>query len=263
MSDLSSPLARPYAGGSGPLGVLLLHGFTGTPAHMRPLGDALVAAGHRVRIPLLPGHGTSLSDMNRTGWRDWLAAAKSEYSLLRSECALTAVCGLSMGGILALILAEEYVLDGVITISAPLYLRKPLSRLAPLLAPVMPYARWSRAQVKKKSGEKYRDDFLREYSIGYSGVPTGRVRDLTHLTFLAHRDLYAVSAPILVVSSGKDETVSAVSARRILSGVSSRVRQELLLPNSRHVSPIGPDRALLTARVIGFLSDIQKEAQTP
>lgn len=253
MSDLSSPYARPFSGGEGSHGVLLLHGFTGTPAHLRPLGDALVQAGYSVRVPLLPGHGTSLEDMNKSTWRDWLACARQEYSVLARSREKVSVIGLSMGAILALLLAEEYVVERVVTISAPIFLRKPLSRLAPLLSPVYPYARWSRAQVKKKSGEAQGDDFLREYSIGYSGVPTRRVRDLTHLTRMADKNLYAVAAPILVVSSGRDETVSSQSARRILTGVSSRRKETLLLPNSRHVSPIGPDRELLTQEVLKFL----------
>ena len=221
MADRASPLARPCSGGEGPLGVFLICGFSDAPARLRPLGEALARAGCRVRLPLLAGRGAFSDGTEPTGWRDWLAAARREYSALRKECRRTAVGGLSMGGVLALLLAEEYVLDGVVAISAPMFPRR---------ACLSPRAR--------------------------------RSKDAARLTRMADRNLYAVSAPILVVSAGKDETAAARSAGRILSGVSSRVKEELVLPHTRQESPDGPDRELLIQSVTAFLSDIQEGKRT-
>ncbi|MDT4933686.1 MAG: carboxylesterase, partial [Pseudonocardiales bacterium] len=66
--------AEPFSADGGPVGVILSHGFTGTPASMRPWAQHLAAAGYTVRLPLLPGHGTSWQETNRTRWQDWYGA---------------------------------------------------------------------------------------------------------------------------------------------------------------------------------------------
>ena len=71
--------------GSAETGFLLCHGFTGTPASMRAWGDHLAGAGFTVRCPLLPGHGTVWTDMNRTTWPDWYGAARTELLSLRES----------------------------------------------------------------------------------------------------------------------------------------------------------------------------------
>src|SRR5262245_58641905 len=82
--------------GDGP-GCLLLHGFTGTPAEMRPIGERLAASGYAVRAPLLPGHGALVEDLARTSWRDWFAAAEEDWTELGKRGKPRAVAGLSMG----------------------------------------------------------------------------------------------------------------------------------------------------------------------
>ncbi len=100
---------RAFEGGSGELGVLLCHGFTGSPGgSLRPWAEHLVEAGFRVRLPLLPGHGTTWEQLNETSWTDWYATVETAFRLLRQECRAVFIGGLSMGGSLALRLAERY-----------------------------------------------------------------------------------------------------------------------------------------------------------
>ena len=56
------------------VGVLLSHGFGGTPAGVQPWADHLTSLGHDVEVPLLPGHGTTWQQMAKTTWRDWYGA---------------------------------------------------------------------------------------------------------------------------------------------------------------------------------------------
>src|SRR5690349_5123499 len=101
------PGAEPFAHDGGDTGVLVCHGFTGTPQSMRPWAERLAADGLTVRLPRLPGHGTTWQEMNRTRWADWLAAAERSFAELVDRCDRVFVMGLSMGGALALRIAER------------------------------------------------------------------------------------------------------------------------------------------------------------
>jgi carboxylesterase len=107
MTDIL-PGAEPFSAAGGPAGVLVLHGFTGNPQSMRPLAQALAAAGFTVELPLLPGHGTSIDDMLTTGWADWSGAAEAAYIDLAGRCSRVVVAGLSMGGTLTCWLASRH-----------------------------------------------------------------------------------------------------------------------------------------------------------
>ena len=80
------------------VGVLLLHGFTGSPASMRPWAHFLNDRGFTVRVPLIPGHGTRWQVLNKTKWEQWPAKAQQELDLLIGECRKVFIFGLSMGG---------------------------------------------------------------------------------------------------------------------------------------------------------------------
>ena len=100
------PGAEPFAADGGSIGVLLSHGFTGSPQGLRPWAEHLAAAGYTVRLPRLPGHGTSWQEMNATRWTDWYAEIERAYdALCRREHVFAG--GLSMGGALVTRLAEE------------------------------------------------------------------------------------------------------------------------------------------------------------
>ena len=92
----------------GPNGVLLVHGFTGTPQSMRPWAEHLEAAGFAVSLPRLPGHGTHWKELNQTAWTDWYAHADAAFAALRARCDRVFLAGLSMGGALSLRLAEQH-----------------------------------------------------------------------------------------------------------------------------------------------------------
>ena len=103
--DFSSPVCQPFFLEGGSHAVLLIHGFTGSAGHMRPLGEALHAQGFTVQGINLPGHATSMEDMGRTQWQDWLQAAKEACVALKDRYEHVSVAGLSMGGVLTLLLA--------------------------------------------------------------------------------------------------------------------------------------------------------------
>ena len=100
------PGAEPFFHAGGSTGVLLCHGFTSTPQSMRPWADYLVNAGLTVSLPRLPGHGTTWQELGRTRWEDWYGEVDRAYEELRGQASEVFVMGLSIGGCLALRLAE-------------------------------------------------------------------------------------------------------------------------------------------------------------
>ncbi len=232
--------------GQGGAGLLLLHGFGGTAGQMRFLANGLHEAGYTVYAPLLPGHGTTLEEMNQFSWRDWLTAARLAYSRLREECSSVAVAGHSMGGVLALLLAEEYPVDAVITLSAPLKLLRHGAALTPLMGVFLPFVRWEPMRLS--------EEFLSEDYIGYDGLPTARIADLNRLMCRARRNLFAICAPLLTIQSDDDEIVHPDSPRLIAGGVSSAVRQSIRLTHSMHLIHLGPERGEILRQMLTFLN---------
>ena len=247
--------AKPFSFAGGRTGVLLLHGFTGSPGHLRPLGEALRPAGYTIHAPLLPGHGTTLEDMNRCSWRDWLAFARTEYAALRESCDTVVVAGLSMGGTLAALLAEEYPVDGLLLYSPCMRMRQKTAPFAKAAALVKPYVRWP----EEHRGSQEPDyDELRQYNCGYSGIPVAKAYDLYRLVTRANLSLFAVTAPVLVFQGRLDTTIDPQGAPHVIKSVSSEEKELVWLEKSRHLCTIGPEREELFARTLAFLEHIRQ-----
>lgn len=219
-------------------GVLLLHGFTGTIAHMRPLADHLHGMGFTVTGFNLPGHATDMADMRGVTWQHWLEAAKDGLQRLRGQCEFVCAAGLSMGGCLTLILAEQMQVDAAATLSAPMGTKAPLW-LAPLAAPFVRTVHWSA-----------HTDLDERYDYGYAGFPTASGAHLSRLIRMSRQDLHAVTCPLLVVQSHGDRTITADSAEVILRGVSSEKKSVLWLADAPHVCTISADAPEI-ARAVG------------
>lgn len=235
--------------GHGGHGILLMHGFCGSSCQMRFLAQGLHENGYTVSVPLLPGHGSRLQDMNYTSCWEWLTCVRRAYTSLWAECASVSVIGHSMGGVLALILAEEYPADAVITLAAPMRLSGVRALFAPFARPVslfLPY-------LYRLENMRYPEGFLLTDHIGYDGLPVARVHDLRKLILLARRNLFAVTAPLLAVQAEDDAAVSHTSPGVIASGVSSRIRQTRFLPEGGHLLPLCPQRETLLQIILSFL----------
>ena len=130
-------VCRPFEHRGNDCGVLLIHGFTGSCAQMRPLADALAARGYTVRTINLPGHASTEEDMARSDWQQWLHAAKEAAYQMMQEVRVFTVCGLSMGGVLALLIAQQMRVDICVPISAPTAVKSRALPLAGLAAPII------------------------------------------------------------------------------------------------------------------------------
>ena len=243
--DFTAPECQPFLLEGGDHGVLLIHGFTGSAGHMRLIGEGLHAQGFTVKGINLPGHATSMEDMGRTGWQDWLNAARSAAAEMKEKYAHVSVAGLSMGGVLTLLLAEEMELTACAPISAPMAVQNKLMPFAKLAAPFIPMTWWGDDPERPSVLDK-------RYDHGYPGFPTKCAASLSKLIGMARRNLQAITCPILAVQSHADETISADSADVIIAGVSSRVKSALWLENVPHVCTISPEHPRI-AEAIGEL----------
>ena len=229
----AEPFAFPGGPAGGGTGVLLVHGFTGSPFSMRPWGEHLAAEGFAVRGPLLPGHGTRWQDANLTTEQDWVDAVTGAFDELRAECDRVVVAGLSMGGTLAIRLAELRPDDvaALVLVNPSLLTERLDAKLLPLLARLTPS--WTAiANDVKKPGVDER---------AYPKLPTRAVLGLRRLWRATRADLARVSAPLLVFRSVTDHVVEPASVRVLLAGVSSSDTTEVLLEDSYHVATLDND----------------------
>ncbi|MGV9254021.1 alpha/beta hydrolase [Streptomyces sp. NPDC003697] len=227
------PEAEPFRHEGGEVGVLLCHGFTGSPQSLRPWAEYLAARGLTVSLPLLPGHGTRWEDMQLTGWQDWYAEVDRELRALRRRSARVFVAGLSMGGALALRLAARHgeAVDGVVVVN-------PANRVHGLSAYALPVARHL---VRSTRGIV--SDIAKEGSteLGYDRVPLHAAHSLRSFFRLVDGELPQVTQPLLLLRSPQDHVVPPADSARVLSRVSSVDVTEILLEHSYHVATLDHD----------------------
>lgn len=233
-------------------GILLIHGFTGTCAHMRKLADELAVRGYTVRTINLPGHATSESDMAKADWQKWLHAAKQAAYDMMQEVRTFTVCGLSMGGVLALLVAQQMKADACVAISAPTAVQNPLLPLARLLAPLRPRTAWSTPPERQQKLDA-------AYDYGYSGFPTAKAADLYKLIRMARQNLFNITCPILCIQSAADHVISKTSADDILMGVSSEIRQKLWLRDVPHVCTLSKELPSIAEAIDSLMKRAEAE----
>ncbi|MFE7208942.1 alpha/beta hydrolase [Streptomyces sp. NPDC001698] len=227
------PGAEPFRHEGGEVGVLLCHGFTGSPQSLRPWGRYLAQRGLTVSLPLLPGHGTRWEDMQLTGWPDWYAEVDRELRVLRESCARVFVAGLSMGGALALRLAARHgdAVAGVVVVN-------PANKVHGLSAYALPVARHVVRTTKGIASDIALEGAA---ELGYDRVPLHAAHSLRNFFRMVDGELPQVTQPLLLLRSPQDHVVPPVDSARILGRVSSTDVTEVLLEHSYHVATLDHD----------------------
>ncbi|QDP97626.1 alpha/beta fold hydrolase [Microlunatus elymi] len=255
-----------YAAGDGSIGVLLIHGFTGSPASMRPWAEQLAAAGYRVRVPRLPGHGTSWQELNLTRWQDWYATVKRSYADLSVQTDKIVVCGLSLGGALALRLAARQrvrerralhrsrrpgrpaeqsptPLVGLCLVNPALHNADPRLPLLPLLK----HLTGSVAGISNDIARPFADE------LAYNRTPLRALASMVQLWDLTIAGLHRVDQPILLFRSRHDHVVGPTSARILHERVSSTDVTEHELQKSFHVATLDYDADFIVSESLRFI----------
>jgi len=241
--------AEPFEFEGSDIGVLVLHGFTGSTQSMRYLGENLHRKfGFTVVGPRLPGHGTSPDDMETTTYLDWLAAAEEALKALAARKRKVFVTGLSMGGTLTLNLGARH---GSL-----------ISGIAPIAGAVGPLsegfaeALFINPAPKRLPGIGSDIKAPDVTELAYAEVPVAKMNDVSVLIMATSSLLPRITAPVLVIHGREDHVVPAANAMRIVNAVSSSEVRLLWLDESYHVATLDNDKDLIVARVGGFFAEL-------
>ncbi|MBD8869168.1 alpha/beta hydrolase [Nocardioides donggukensis] len=251
-----NPAVAPYSAPARPdllssprrVGVLLSHGFTGSPASMRPWGQFLADRGYAVEVPRLPGHGTTWQEMNGTGWDDWYAEVTRAFDKLVAENDQVVVGGLSMGGALALRLAADRSADvrGVVLVNAAVASTNRQLLAVPALKHVLKSMPGIGNDIKKPGADE----------LGYDRTPLRALASMLAAWKPLRTALADVSAPILLFGSTEDHVVDPSSAALIQSTVGSRDVRERLLEDSYHVATLDNDAPTIFEESAEFIERV-------
>lgn len=250
MTDLPAnliPGAEPTSWEGGPVGVLVLHGFTGNPGSMRALAERFAAAGYTVDLPLLPGHGTVVDDMLDTGWSDWAAHAEARYAALAERCEQVVVVGLSMGGALTAWLGSEHPeIAGLVCINA--------------VVSVPPGMREAVQQVLASGADRFEGigSDIAEPGVVETAYPETPLAPL--LTMFDAADnlgdrMARITSPMLIVTSRQDHVVPPENSDLLAEAVSGPV-ERLWCERSYHVVTQDYDKELVVEAALEFAAKV-------
>jgi carboxylesterase len=226
-----SPFSSPFTGTGPRAGVVVSHGFTGSPHGVRDWASSLASAGFAVRLPLLPGHGTSWQELAKIRWQDWHAALDTAYLELAEECDVVVMAGLSMGGALALRIAATRPVAGVVVVNPGLVIDDPRAPLAGILKYVL------------KSTPAIANDILKpDMDEGaYPRTPVAAAHELNKMFKDTVRLLPRITAPVRVYRSAVEHVVSDSSMVALHRGLTNAPLEVVRLENSYHVATMDND----------------------
>ncbi len=244
---LSLP-ARPELTGGRPIGVLLVHGFSGSPASMKPWARHLAELGYAVEVPLLPGHGTRWQDLNQVAWTDWYDEAARSFDRLRAACDAVVVCGLSMGGSVALRLAEERgdEVSGIVLVNPFVSSTRKELVVLPVLKHVVPALKGVINDIKKPGQDE----------VGYPKLPLKGLAAISAMWKVVVPALGRVTQPVLYFRSAEDHVIDASSSPTVLGAVGSTDVEERILANSYHVATLDHDAERIFAESAEFVARV-------
>jgi carboxylesterase len=234
-------------------GLLLVHGFTGSPASLRPLAEMLARRGYAVELLRLPGHGTHFREMLPTRYDDWREAVIAGAKALAARTERIVFVGLSLGGTLSLDAATSGTNPaGVVTINAQILNREGLAvRLAPLIERLLPIVPPKLAGLTPNDIAKPRTE-----EQAYGWVPTAAGNSILRALSRVRGQLETLSCPVLVMYSRNDHSVPPENSRALLKLIDPKLTEELVLERSYHVATLDYDLELIEERVAQFADRI-------
>ena len=228
---------------AGPVGVLLLHGYTATTAEVRLLASNLHEKGYTVAGPLLAGHGTRPADLNQVTWQNWVDDAQEAYSRLTARCTRVFIGGESMGGVAALHLASHQPQASGILLYAPAVklTLSPLDKIKLILGSLF-ISEIPRASLD--SSDKWQ---------GYPGLPLKGAVQLLKMQTAVRKHLPQIRQPVIIFQGRQDTTVHPDAGGLILQGVSSSIKEHHWMEGSRHTILLDRELESVTDLTLRFM----------
>jgi len=238
------PGSDPVSADNGPVGVVLSHGFTGTPASLRPWAEHLAAAGYSVRLPRLPGHGTTWQQMNRTTWDEWFGAVDHANAELAERCAQVFAGGLSMGAGLVTRLAEEHPeISGLVLVNPALATRRFDAKFARYIAWAIRSQKGIGSDIKAGGVEN-----------GYDRTPVRAFVSMQAGWRRTVARLGEVRAPIRIYKSRVDHVVDDLTVALLHKSATNTTIEQVWLEDSYHVATLDNDAQTIFDGSVEFIT---------
>lgn len=255
--------------GNGDIGVLLLHGFMGTPAEFSPLIDAFIEQGFTVTVPLLPGFGTDIETLPKRRYQEWVRAATTEWLALKEQHRTSILIGHSMGGALATLLAADAPADKLI-LTAPFWRINAPSWQTMLI----PIAKHAIKEYKIYAGVDFsqagwREHFSRilpdadlddpavQHQIRHKmTIPMPALDELRKIGRTAFNAAPRVISPTLLVQGMHDTTVTPANTNLLLQQFTTTTVETYYLPDGTHdlVQSFSPHHPTVISRIQDFIT---------
>lgn len=229
------------------IGCLLIHGFSSTPAEVRELGEKLKTFGYTVYGVKLAGHGTTVEDFETSKYSDWIDSVTDAYNKLKKSCSKVCVIGHSMGGVLALNIAENYSVDKLVLLAPALITKDKAAIFVPFLKYFMKYTQWPPMERPKEEIK---------YLLGYNKIPLACIHELSKLQTITRRKLSNIDSKMLIIHSKNDNSISKKGIEIINKRVASREIKNVCLNKCAHNITIECEKETVFEEVLQFLKYI-------
>lgn len=228
-----------YFEGNNNKAVLLIHGWTSVPYEVRRLGKYLNENGYTVSGPMLSGHGTVPKDLENIKWTDWLEDIRNEYLKLKEKYEKVYVCGTSIGGNIAVMLASKYPeVSGLVLMATPYQIK--LEKLVFLWAKTL-------SLFRKYNKKFYPPTFGVATTItriiSYQTYPVASALETFDLIKISRKYFSKIIQPCFVIQSASDHITARGNLEKIYAIIGSRVKKKKYIKRAYHT----------------FISDVKNE----
>ena len=271
-----------YDQGSGEDAVLLIHGLTGTPAEMKPIAKRLLKQGFSVMCPALAGHCGSVADLRKSKWQDWYGGIAEAFEALKAKHGRVYVAGLSMGALIALLLAREKGtrVDGIGLLSTTFFydgwnmprLKRKLLLPLVLYSPLRYFMHWDETPPYGIKCERTRAmvhavlenrDSLATEKVGIFRTSAVTIHESNRLIKVAKKALPHVQSPTLIVHSTEDDTASLKNAHFVAKRIASRKIETFFVDDTYHVLTLDKRRDDVARRIADFFKNCAGHEAVP
>jgi carboxylesterase len=244
----SIPDSAGFTLSGGKIGVLVIHGFTGSPVTIRPWAEFLNKSGYTINAPCLPGHGSSWEELNQTTWQDWFAEVEKSYLDLQGKCDRVFIAGFSMGAALALRLCQirGAEVEGLIILNPAIHDRRFILKFTTALKYLIPSVKKGATDIAKPNPPKH----------SYGRIPLKALDSLRKFWKLVEKDLYLIDLPLMVAYSINDHAVDPENSNTIIDNVFSVDIREVIFEKSFHNVPLDYDAEQLNIESKLFIEDV-------
>jgi carboxylesterase len=246
---------EPFFFPEGPIGCLLVHGFTGSPWEMRWLGQVLAKSGYTTLGIRLFGHSTKREDLTRVRWWDWYLSALDGYHLLKNQCDHVFFIGQSLGGALCMLLGSQQPCAGIVTLAAPYFL--PEMRVAKI-RPVLPLLSRVWRFAAKDPATDWVDQDAKQRNVEYDAHPVRGGMEVYDLLAVMRSYLHRIESPTLMIYSRGDGTLVPDHADDYQKALGMDRTQVQWLEGSGHNIASDAARGEVFNRIQDFIQDTMR-----